>query len=331
MMKISQKIKDIAQDIKTMKVRGAGKIASSAAKALSITVQESKVKSSDELVMELEATAKLLLKTRPTAVSLPNAIRYVMHRVREAQERNCGLEDLRQATIEAASAFILNSAKAIKRIGEIGARRIEDGDCIITHCNSATVTAVLKTAFNQGKSFKVFASETRPRFQGRLTAETLSAFGIPTTLIVDSAIRFFMAKMDKAVVGADAVTANGAVVNKIGTSIMALVAHESQVPFFVTAETYKFSPETLLGQPVKIEERDSSEVVPLEELRKMPNVTIKNPAFDITPPEYIDLIITERGIIPPQAAVMIIKEEFGSITTKELWEHQTYLIRDEEP
>ena len=330
MIKVNQKIERIAQDIKTMKVRGAGKIAASAAKALIITVQESKVKNTTKLVMELEATAKLLLKTRPTAVSLPNAIRYVMHRVRKAQKRNVELEDLRQTVIEAASAFILNSAKAIEHIGEIGARRIEDGDCIITHCNSATVTAVLKTAFNQGKAFKVFASETRPRFQGRITAETLSAFGIPTTLIVDGAIRLFMEKMDKAIVGADAVAANGAVVNKIGTSIMALTAHEFRVPFFVTAETYKFSPETLLGQPVKIEERDYSEVIPKEELRKMPNVTIRNPAFDVTPPEYINLIITERGIIPPQAAVMIIKEEFGSMSPEELWEHQTYLTIDEE-
>lgn len=329
-MKVSQKIKHIAEDIETMKVRGAGKIASSAAKALIITAQESKVKGPAELAMELEATAKLLLKTRPTAVSLPNAIRYVMHRVKEAQERDVELEDLRRTAIEAASAFILNSAKAIEHIGEIGARRIEDGDCVITHCNSATVTAVLKTAFSQGKTFRVFASETRPRFQGRITAETLSAIGIPTTLIVDGAIRLFMGKMDKVIVGADAVVANGAVVNKIGTSIMALTAHESRVPFFVTAETYKFSPETLLGQPVKIEERASLEVISEEELRKMPNVTIRNPAFDVTPPEYIDLIITERGIIPPQAAAMIIKEEFGSITIEELWEHQTYVTIDEE-
>ena len=330
-MKVNEKVKEIARDIKRMKIRGAGKIAKYAAEALLITAQHSKAKKSSTLVKELEASAKLLLNTRPTAVSLPNSIRYIMFRVREAQKRKVELKDLRQLTIKTATAFIENSTKAVERIGEIGARRIEDGDAIITHCNSAAVTAVLETAFNQGKRFQVFVCETRPRFQGKITAKALSDIGIPASLIVDGAARFFMAKMDKAIVGADAVAANGAVVNKIGTSMVALAAHESRVLFFVAAETYKFSPETMLGQLVKIEERDSSEVTPEKELKRMPNVTVQNPAFDVTPPEYIDLIITERGIISPQAAIMIIQEEFGSITADELMEYQTYSLANEEP
>jgi ribose 1,5-bisphosphate isomerase len=129
--------------------------------------------------------------------------------------------------------------------------------------------------------------------------------------------------MDKAIVGADAVAANGAVVNKIGTSMVALAAHESRVLFFVAAETYKFSPETMLGRLVRIEERGVSEVISERELKRMPKVNVRNPAFDVTPPDYIDLIITERGIIPPQAAIMVIQEEFGSITRDELIKYQT--------
>jgi len=330
MPKINAKVKEIAQDIKKMKIRGAGKIARSAAEALLITAQQSKARKSSTLVKELEASAKLLLSTRPTAVSLPNSIRYIMFRVREAQKRNMKLEDLRQLVIKAATDFIQNSARAVERIGKIGARRIEDGDLIMTHCNSATVTAVLKTAFNQGKHFKVFVCETRPRFQGRITAKTLSDIGVPTSLIVDGAARFFMSKVDKAIVGADAVAANGAVVNKIGTSMVALAAHEARVLFFVAAETYKFSPETMLGQLVKIEERNSSEIISEKELKRLPKVTVRNPSFDVTPPEYIDLIITERGIIPPQAAIMIIQKEFGSITAEELVEYQTYRLADED-
>ncbi|MDH5447414.1 MAG: ribose 1,5-bisphosphate isomerase [Candidatus Bathyarchaeota archaeon] len=330
MTKVNEKVKEIAQDIKRMKIRGAGKIARSAAEALLITAQQSKARKSSTLVKELETSAKLLLSTRPTAVSLPNSIRYIMFRVREAQKRNVKLEDLRSLVVKTATEFIQNSENAVKHIGEIGARRIEDGDFIMTHCNSAAVTAVLKTAFNQGKRFKVFVCETRPRFQGRITAKALSNVGIPTSLIVDGATRFFMAKMDKAIVGADAVAANGAVVNKIGTSMVALAAHESRVLFFVAAETYKFSPETMLGQLVKIEERGSSEILSEKALKRIPNVTVRNPSFDITPPEYIDLIVTERGIIPPQAAIMIIQDEFGSITAEELMEYQIYHLADED-
>lgn len=330
MTKINARVRAIARDIKSMKIRGAGRIARSAAEALRVTAQQSGAKAPSALVEELEAAAQLLLTTRPTAVSLPNSIRYVMIRAKDAEKTGMELADLRCLVVETATEFIQKSAKAVKRIGEIGARRIENGDLVMTHCNSAATTAVLKKAFDQGKHFEVFVCETRPRFQGRITARTLSRAGIPTSLIVDGAARFFMSKMDKAIVGADAVAANGAVVNKIGTSMVALAAQESRVLFFVAAETYKFSPETMLGQLVKIEERRSAELVSERELRQMPSVTVRNPSFDVTPPEYVDLIITERGIIPPQAAIMIIQEEFGSITADEMTEYQPYRWADAE-
>jgi ribose 1,5-bisphosphate isomerase len=329
-MPITKKdINNIAAGIREMRIRGAGRIAKSAARALLLTAKQSTAKTSEGLARELETSAKLLLSTRPTAVSLPNSIRYIMYRVRDAQRKNLGLEEMRSVAVDTATGFIRRSERAVERIGEIGARRIESGDMILTHCNSAAVTSILKTAHCQGKHFRVFVCETRPRFQGRITAKSLSALGISTSLIVDGAVRFFMAKTDKAIVGADAVAANGAVVNKIGTSMVALAAHESRVLFSVAAETYKFSPETMLGQLVKIEERDTSEIISKREQRSMPKVVIRNPAFDVTPPEYIDLIITEKGIVPPQAAFMIIQEEFGSITAEDLAEYQTYRLGEE--
>ncbi len=330
MPRTNQKVKEIAKDIKRMRIRGAGRIGRSVAEAFLIVAQESNARNPPALVKELETSAKLLLKTRPTAVSLPNSIRYIMFRVKEADKRGIDLEGLRSLVTKTATDFINDSTTAVKRIGEIGARRIEDGDLIMTHCNSAAATAVLATAFKQGKHFEVFVCETRPRFQGKITAKALAKIGIPTSLIVDGAARFFMAKMDKALVGADAVAANGAVVNKVGTSMIALAAHESRVLFFVAAETYKFSPETMLGQLVKIEERDPSEIISRKESKKMPNIKVLNPAFDVTPSEYIDLIITEKGIISPQAAIMVIQEEFGSITVEELMEYQTYRLAGEE-
>ncbi len=307
---------EIANNIKEMKIRGAAEIARAAAHALAIASMNIKTNNPDEFIKELKNIQNLLLSTRPTAVSLPNALMYIMHRVNIAYKRGMNTEELREIAIKAAEDFKKNSIEAIKKISEIGAKRIRNGDIIMTHCNSSVVISILKEAKRQGKEFEVIATETRPRFQGRLTAKALAEAEIPVTLIIDSAARYFMPKVDKVIVGADAITANGAVVNKIGTSQIALAAHEARVRVFVGAETYKFSPSTILGELVEIEERPIEEVISIEELPK--GVKVANPAFDITPPEYIDIIITEKGIIPPQAAILILMEEFGWIIGEEI-------------
>lgn len=301
----------LAEDIKTMRIRGAAQIGRAAAEGLSIAAMNIRTESPQEYMDQLEGAYRLLLNTRPTAVSLPNALRYVMHRVRLAFKKGMDVDELRAITVRAAEDFKKSSQEAVRRISDIGAKRIRNGDLIMTHCNSSVAISILKEAKRQGKEFRVIATETRPRFQGRLTAKALSEAGIPVTLIVDSAARYFMPKVDKVIVGADVVTANGAVVNKIGTSQIALAAKEARVRVFVGAETYKFSPSTVLGELVEIEERPPEEVVPPEELSQLKGVTVANPAFDVTPPEFIDIIVTERGIIPPQASVLILMEEFG--------------------
>jgi ribose 1,5-bisphosphate isomerase len=299
-------IKQIAKDIQTMRIRGAGRIARAVAGALRIAAKTSKAKTPTEFMRELDRVSSLLLATRPTAVSLPNAIKLVTLGVKRT--RGVGLQDLREAIISRANEFIKNSNEAVERIGEIGARRISNGDVILTHCNSDCALAVIKTSFKQGKQIKAFVTESRPMRQGLISVRELSGAGIPTTLIVDSAVRHFIRDIDKVVVGADSIAANGAVINKIGTSQIALIAHEARVPFFVAAESYKFNPSTLAGRLVKIEERDPKEVV---DPRRFPRVKIRNPVFDVTPSEYVDLIITERGIIPPSAAYTVIQELFG--------------------
>lgn len=298
-------VKQIAQDIRTMRVRGAGRIARAAAEALKIAAKTSRAKTSSEFMKELDRVASLLLATRPTAVSLPNAVRFVMLGAKRAE--GASPQALREAIISRAEEFIKNSNEAIERIGEMGARRISQGDVILTHCNSDCALAIIKTAFKQGKRIKAFVTESRPMRQGLISARELSRAGVPTTLIVDSAVRYFIRDMDKVIVGADSIAANGAVINKIGTSQIALIAHEARVPFFVAAESYKFHPGTLVGQLVEIEEREPSEIV---DPRRFPRVKIRNPVFDITPPEYVDLIVTERGIIPPSAAYTVIQDLF---------------------
>jgi ribose 1,5-bisphosphate isomerase len=319
----------IAEDIRSMRIRGAGLIARSAVEALRIVASESRTKDIESFVNELTEASRVLLQTRPTAVSLPNGVRYVMHRVNVGRSRARSAEEMRRIAMEAAEEFIENARTAIHRIGEIGARRIVDGDVLLTHCNSSAAIEVMKTAWSEGRKFEVFVTETRPRFQGHITARELTQAGIPVTLILDDAVRYFMQRVDKVIVGADAVTANGALVNKIGTSMVALAAHEARVRVWVAAETYKFSPETMIGELVTIEERDSSEIIPDEKQRRIGPIKVLNPSFDVTPPEYIDLIITERGIIPPVGAFLILEEVFGVVTPEELREYQTYSLEED--
>lgn len=298
-------IKQIAEDIQTMRTRGAGKIGRAAARALKITARTTKARNSAEFIKELDRVSALLLSTRPTAVSLSNAIRFVTLKAKLAKDAD--LQALRNIVMSRADEFIRVSNEAVKRIGEIGARRISDGDVIMTHCNSDCALAVIKTAFKQGKHLEVFVTESRPMKQGLISVRDLSKAGISTTLIVDSAVRHFIRDIDKVIVGADSIAANGAVINKIGTSQLALAAHEARVLFFVAAESYKFHPGTLVGRLVEIEERPFKEIV---DPKRFPGVRIRNPVFDVTPPDYIDLIITERGIIPPSAAYVVLQEQF---------------------
>lgn len=303
-------VREIAEKIANMEIRGAGKIARSAADALGKYAAKLEAESREDFIKKLEEAGNVLINSRPTAVSLPNAVRFIIHRAKISKG---DVEEVRKIAIKASREFIEKSEKAVEKIGEIGAKRIGDGDTLLTHCNSKAALSVIRHAWNQGKNIKVFATESRPRYQGHITVRELSGLGIPTTLIVDSAVRTFIRKVDKVIVGADSIAANGAVVNKIGTSQIALAAHESRVLFFVAAETYKFHPKTLIGELVRIEERPPNEVANPEDF---PGVEIRNPAFDVTPPEYVDLIITEIGVFPPQAAFHIIREQFGWIIGK---------------
>lgn len=328
-MKLPEEADRIADGIRSMRIRGAGLIARSAVEALQIVAQDSKANDIESFVNELTDAARILLQTRPTAVSLPNGIRYVMHRVNAARNRTGSIEEIRAIATRAAEEFVENAKTAVQRIGEIGARRIRDGDVLLTHCNSSAAIEIMKTAWKEGRKFKVLVTETRPRFQGHITARELAKAGIPVTLILDDAVRYFMQLVDKVIVGADAITANGALVNKIGTSMVALAAHEARVRVFVAAETYKFSPETMIGELVTIEERDPSEMISDEQRRRIGSIKVLNPSFDVTPAEYIDLIITERGIIPPVGAILILEEVFGVVTPEELREYQTFSLEEE--
>jgi ribose 1,5-bisphosphate isomerase len=300
-------VTETAEKIKNMEIRGAGRIARAAAEALRVHALSLETASLMEFRSEMQRGADLLIATRPTAVSLPNAVHIVMAGIGEAET----VAEARSALTERAEKFIASSRHAVGKIAEFGARHIRDGDTILTHCNSEAALSCIIEAHRSGKEIEVFATEVRPRNQGLITIRTLNDAGIKTSYIVDSAVRSFIHEIDLVIVGADVVTVNGAVVNKIGTSQVAHTAHEARVNMLVAAETYKFAPRTIIGELIQIEERMSGEVLPEEIAESLKNVTIRNPGFDVTPAEYVDLIITEAGAVPPQMAYVIIKEYLG--------------------
>jgi len=296
-------LQDTAEKIRSMEIRGAaliGRAAAGALKEFALAIEPSGI---DEFNAEVGRAADVLLDTRPTAVSLSNAIRMVM------RYRGDDLDSARRSLAKNADDFVERSLLAVERIGEIGSRRIRDGDVILTHCNSSVALSIIKTAFDSGKDIKVIATESRPRYQGHLTIKALDGWGIATQLIVDSAVRTVINEVDEVIVGADVVTANGSLVNKIGTAQIALAASEARTSFMVAAETYKFSPQTLMGELVSIEMRAAEEVYP--EISELKNVRVRNPAFDVTPHQYIDVICTEVGAIPPEMSYLVIKEMLG--------------------
>jgi len=305
MISDNMNVDDTVRAIKDMEIRGAGRIARAGAAALGNMVRSGKWKSLDDLRKDIiEAKAKII-GSRPTAVSLLNGVQYTL----KGLDRCKDVSEAAELITKNSDDFVRLSEEAVKRIGVIGSRRIKDGSVIMTHCNSSAALECIKEAHRSGKKVKVYATESRPWRQGILTVNELAKEGIDVTMIIDSAVRSVMRKVDLVMVGADTITSNGALINKIGTSQLALAADEARVPFVVCSETYKISPQTLFGDTVTIEERDIGEIVRKGEVPD--TVKIFNPVFDSTPPKYIDGIITEIGIVNPGSVYEIMIKQFG--------------------
>jgi len=279
-------------------------VAVAALKAVESHLMRSGLETRSDFMHELDTARRILFNTRPTEPLMRNGIRYLIHKVHES-----GLADpdsLVGLVSRLSRGFLEDLERSKRRIAEIGSRRILDGSTVLTHCHSSVVTRILAEAVEQGKSFQVYCTETRPLFQGRITARELVGLGIESTMIVDSAVRFFMNSIDIVLVGADAITSEGNVINKIGTSLVALSAREARTPFYVASELLKFDPETVYGEYTVIEERDEGEIWadPPRGLR------LRNPAFDITRREFIHGIICEAGVLSPEAVLREVNSRY---------------------
>jgi len=297
-------VKNTAERIRILQVQGARNVAIAAVKAIQTQAEKTRAKNKAAFLSELKEAQTIFAASRETEPLMRNAIRFINTKARGADTEK--VAELSRLVSSAANQFLTELDSSRELVAEIGAKRIRDGMAIFTHCHSSTVTHMMTKAKNQGKNFKVICTETRPAFQGRITAKDLVDLGIETTFIVDSATRTFIGDADFVIVGADAITSEGNVVNKIGTSAIAVLAHEARKPFYAVSELLKFDPTTLVGEYEKIEQRSPTEVWS----EASPKLTIRNPAFDVTQNRYIHGLICEEGIIAPQMVVEVMRRRF---------------------
>jgi S-methyl-5-thioribose-1-phosphate isomerase len=307
--------KETAKAIRKMVLRGAGAIGVAAAYGMAQAALEAERLPLPEFEAYLQEAADRIMVTRPTAVNLFHAVERCLRAASEGS-----VEERVRSVVEEADRIAEEDLEASKRIGEYGSELIPDGACILTHCNAGalafidygTALSPIRYAHRTGKRVFVFVDETRPRCQGsRLTAWELEMEGIPYAVIADNAAGYYMRRgeIDLVIIGADRIAANGDVANKIGTYQRAVVAKENGIPFYVAAPAMTFDLRCPSGEKIEIEERSPEEVISAWGVDEKGNSTrvyiakrgtpARNPAFDITPAEYITAFITDRGILRP--------------------------------
>lgn len=301
---MAETVQSTAEKIKKLQIQGARNVAIAAVKVIQTLVKQTETNDKNQFFRELEETQKTLSASRETEPLMRNALRCIISKAQDKKTEE--LDALKQRVISAAEKFLNDLEESQERTAQIGSKRISNGSVVFTHCHSSTVTRLLAKAKSEGKNFRVICTETRPAFQGRITARELVDLGIETTFIVDSAARTFMKEVDIVIVGADAITSEGNVVNKIGTAGIAILAHEARKPFYIVSELLKFDSDTLVGEYEKIEQRN-----PVEVWSEAPKkLDVRNPAFDVTPNRYIHGLICEEGIISPQSVVEVMRHRY---------------------
>ncbi len=300
---------EVAEAIKSMKVRGAPAIGVAAAYGIALAAYEYKGNQSCKLIEEVLKAFSVLGQTRPTAVNLFWALDRMLAVAKKYREDVPG--KIQSKLLEEALKIHKEDVETNKRLGAEGEKLVPERAAILTHCNAGslatagygTALGVIRSAYRKGKVRRVYIDETRPLLQGaRLTAWEMLKEEIPSTLIVDGMAAFIMQqeKVDMVVVGADRVAANGDVANKVGTYGLAVLARHHGRPFYVAAPLSTIDLNIKTGHEIPIEERDPDEVVAFMGTNIAPKgIGVYNPAFDLTPHMFINGIITEEGVVTP--------------------------------
>lgn len=275
----NSKFKKLCKDIKDLKIQGAENVAKAAVKAL--------------LYKHDQRSIKKLISLRPTEPCLYNSIKFVL-----------SYDDLKEGINKALSHF----EYAQHKIAEIGSKLIENNFTVYTHCHSSSVINILLKAKNDGKKFNVVCTETRPLFQGRITAKELSEANIPVKIYIDSAARVALKQADIAFFGCDAITTTK-IYNKIGSEMFAIISKQLDVPLYVATDSWKFDAKSIYGQDREIEYRAKEEI-----WKNAPKkILIENPAFEKIDPQLVTGILSELGLFMNKSFIMAVKKNYPFI------------------
>lgn len=301
--------KEVADAITDMVIRGAPAIGVSCAYGIALGARNFVGTAVEDLAEELEFICEELAKTRPTAINLFWAIDRMKHRFGELKESGASVSEIKTAMVGEAKSIHDEDIESQRMIAKFGGELLEDGASVLTHCNAGalatggvwgTALGVIRGAKDQGKQVSVIADETRPYLQGaRLTAWEMVKDEIPVTLITDNQSGHIMkrGRVNAVVVGSDRIAANGDVANKIGTYMVAVLAKQHGIPFYVAAPMSTVDMNCPTGDEIPIEVRDVREITHVRDIRLAPEgVKVENFAFDVTPNELVDAIITEKGV-----------------------------------
>jgi methylthioribose-1-phosphate isomerase len=302
---------EVADAIRIMVVRGAPAIGVAAAMGVALGVRESKAETISALREDFKQITETLASTRPTAVNLFWAIERMKRLFKEIATDTANKKAIADRLIREAVAIQSEDIESNKRMGRFGQELLPNAGTILTHCNAGalatagygTALGVIRAAVENGKRLRVLADETRPFLQGaRLTAWELWKDDIDVRVISDNMAGSFMRQglIDAVIVGADRIAANGDVANKIGTYPVAVLAKQHEIPFYVAAPFSTLDLKIPDGSHIPIEQRDPTEVTHIGGVRVVPEgVSVFNPAFDVTPHEFVTAIITDRGVAKP--------------------------------
>jgi ribose 1,5-bisphosphate isomerase len=296
--------------VRALRIQGAENVARACVDALALHAQASKARTREAFLEDLAAGVRELWAARPTEPALRNALRYLFVRARANPATSVG--ELKKVVADEAKGYRARTARVKEGIARYGARLVPKDASVLVHCHSSTLMRVLKRAHDEGRSPRVLCTESRPLYQGHVTARELSSYGLKVTMFVDGAAHLVLSRMrdtDLVMVGADAVTAQGDLVNKVGTAMVAHAAYDHEKRFYSCTASHKFDPQTLFGWEEPIEERAPGEVA---DPKAFKGVKLFNPAFDLTPARLVTAYVTELGVLPPQSLVSRALEKLGA-------------------
>ena len=299
--------KSVAEGIKSMVIRGAPAIGCAAAYGVALEALKLKDLNLKEFIKGLEEGCRILLESRPTAINLFWAINRMQEIFQNSAEKDS--KELAYILLDEAHKILEDDIKINRKMGSFGADLLPEKANVLTHCNAGalataghgTALGVIRSAVEIGKNISVIADETRPFLQGaRLTAWEMVQEGIPVTLISDNMSGHMMSRgeIDAIVVGTDRVAGNGDVANKIGTYMVAVLAKRHNIPFYVACPLSTIDRSIQSGADIPIEERPKSEVTGYQNTQwAAKGISVRNPAFDVTPADLVTGLITEKGVV----------------------------------